>query len=250
MKRSGDRQRRSRCACLAFLAVGLCHAAPPPKPLCQRVALEGQVSAGQEWRSAIGQGWVFRVLPIAASQGGYSGWDLVVDREPPAGFPDALLLATLPYNSINQREIGTTYGLRAQDAIGWNPRSFRFLTDPKDFREAQSIYQFLFLWPKGSTAERASAAKARLLVLEKRASSGELRIVDARIEAGTADPVPYAQSWALAGERMPHEVEPVSPGQATAQGKLLGMRFSLTLWLPARWRLPAGLPSARAGCPE
>ena len=93
----------------------------------------GEVSAGQEWKADFGQGWVFRLLPIDTSswagKAGYSGWDLVVDREQPAGYPDALLVATPPYNSINEREVGTTFGLRAQDAIGWNPRSFRFLTN-------------------------------------------------------------------------------------------------------------------------
>lgn len=125
-------------AVLALVLAAL-HAAPP-RHTCQRVDLQGEVRAGQEWRVALGQGWIFRMLPIASAQAGYSGWDLVIDRDPPAGYPDALLLATLPYNSINQREIGTTFGLRAQDAIGWNPRSFRFLMDPKAFSEAQWIY--------------------------------------------------------------------------------------------------------------
>jgi hypothetical protein len=45
------------------------------------------------------------------------------------------------YNSINEREIGTTFVLRAQDAIGWNPRSFRFLLNPADFRYAQQLFR-------------------------------------------------------------------------------------------------------------
>ena len=106
---------------------------------CQRLVLDGDVNAGQEWSASIGQGWKFRLVPIPALDAGYSGWDLVVDRNPPAGFPDALYLATPPYNSINEREIGTTFGLRAQDAIGWNPRSFRFLTDPAAFRKRSTI---------------------------------------------------------------------------------------------------------------
>lgn len=86
--------------------------------MCHRLDLQGEVRAAQEWRTAIGQGWVLQLLPIASPHNEYSGWDLVVDQDPPAGYPDALLLATLPYNSINEREIGTTFGLRAQDAIG------------------------------------------------------------------------------------------------------------------------------------
>lgn len=245
-----DRTWRSGCIFFVMLVIARFQVIAATASPCQRVILESQVSAGQQWQANLGQGWMFRILPIPASASGYTGWDLVVDREPPAGYPDALLLATLPYNSINEREIGTTFGLRAQDSIGWNPRSFRFLTDPKDFREAQSIYLFLFRWPKDSTARRRSAAMARLLEMQKRASPGEFRILDARIVPGIADPKPYAQAWALAGSRMQHQVDPVAPGRESAQGKLIWMRFSITLWLPAHWRLPAGVAAVRAGCPD
>src|SRR5579863_2014758 len=172
-----------RPACAAAIAALLLaqHGAAASGHTCQRVAIEGESGVGREWKTELGQGGVFRVVPIGPSKAGYTGWDLVVDREPPAGFPDALLLATIPYDSINEREIGTTFGLRAQDAIGWNPRSVRFLTDSRDFREAQLIYLSLFGGSKDSTAPRRSAAMARLLELEKRASPGELRILDARI---------------------------------------------------------------------
>ena len=102
-------------------------------------------------------------MPVPALDAAYSGWDMVVDRIPPAGFPDALYLATPPYNSINQREIGTTYGLRAQDAIGWNPRSFRFLTDPAAFREAQQDLPFgVRITPKDPTPEKDRKRPHRL----------------------------------------------------------------------------------------
>ncbi len=107
---------------------------------CKKLVLSGEVNAGQVWQEPLGEGWAFRIQPIQATQAGYSGWDLVVDRQPPAGYPDALLLATLPFNSINEREIGTTFGLRAQDAIGWTPRTFHFLIDPAAFRQAQQLY--------------------------------------------------------------------------------------------------------------
>ncbi|MGB8260716.1 MAG: hypothetical protein WCE75_10215, partial [Terracidiphilus sp.] len=112
-------------------------------PACRKLVLAGEVNAGQEWRAPIGQGWVFRVLPIVAGSQPFTGWDLVVDREAPAGFPDALLVATPPWNSINEREIGTTFGLRAQDALGWNPRSFHFLVDPAAFRQSQQLWRQL-----------------------------------------------------------------------------------------------------------
>jgi hypothetical protein len=217
------------------------------------VELQGEVSTGQEWKSTLGQGWTFRVLPIAPLAAGYSGWDLVVDRDPPAGYPDALLLATLPYNSINEREVGTTFGLRAQDAVGWNPRSFRFLTDPAHFRQAQLWFRQLAAMPEAAhraTKPETAEIMRHLLQLEDGASSGQFRILDARIVPGTADPLPFAQAWALAFTRSRHQIEPVAAGQASPQGKLVWMRFALTLGFPASWRFPPEIHATRVSCPE
>lgn len=232
-------------------AVASCQAISPRRT-CRRVDLHGDVSGGQEWRASVGEGWVFRVLPIAPA--GYSGWDLAMDRDPPAGYPDALLLATLPYSSINQREIGTTFGLRAQDAIGWNPRSFHFLTDPEEFRQAQQWFRQLTPGAVVPVRDRGTpdrtAVSQRLLQLQSRASSGQFRIVDAHIVPGIADPQPFAQGWALAASRTQHEIEPAAPGQSSARGKLVWMRFELTLWLPALWNVPPALHPVRGPCQE
>jgi hypothetical protein len=252
--------RPSKPACAVALmvlsqAIPMSRGATPPQHACQQVTIGGEVSAGQEWKAALGQGWVFRIVPIAASQAGYSGWDLVVDREPPAGYPDALLVATLPYDSINEREIGTTFGLRAQDAIGWNPRSFRFLSDPQQFRDGRRWFQQMMQAAQGThnnpdTSSAGADPMVRLLELAKAASSGELRIVDARIVPGIADPQPYAQGWALASSRTQHEIQAAPPGRVSAQGALVWMRFALTLWLPTRWRLSAGVHAVRQPCPQ
>jgi len=216
---------------------------------CQKIVLQGEVSAGQFWQASLGQGWVFRIQPI---QGGYSGWDLVVDREQPAGFPDALLLATLPYNSINEREIGTSFGLRSQDAIGWNPRSFHFLIDPAALRQARQLYLSLARDGKlsGSAATTAKASRDidLLLQLEKDKASGELRIEDSRLTPGVADAAPFAQAWALAAMRTPHQEVAAPDGKSSPRGSLAWMRFSLTLSLPASWRLPAELHGTPASC--
>jgi len=248
-------RRSARWPIVLLALAGTTSHAAPPSHACLRVELHGEVTAGQEWKSPLGQGWVFRVLPIAASSAGYSGWDLIVDRDPPSGYPDALLLATLPYNSISEREIGTTFGLRAQDAIGWNPRSFRFLLNPADFREARQWFRRLT--PDSAQAAQTGPAKPagsdamqRLLDLEKGASSGQLRILDARIIPGVADPQPFAQAWALAFSRTRHEIESAPPGQESAAGKLLWMQFEVTLWLPTSWNLPSGIHGVRASCPE
>ena len=240
--------------CLALAFAGMA-AIGSRAATCARIVLTGQAAAGQQWAQPIGQGWVFRVLPIQpARQSGYTGWDLVVDRDPPAGYPDALLVATPPYYSISEREVATTFGLRAQDAIGWNPRSFRFLTDPDALRESQKQFRALGgtkIWSeKPQTGSRQQAAEQRLLEINRRSSPGQFRILDAKITPGIADAAPFAQRWALQSLRTPHTIAPSSLGYATPLGELDWMRFSITLWLPANWRAPQALHSTPAPCSQ
>lgn len=248
---------RWACYWLLSTAVSLAaqgQAVRPHGASCQKLVLQGEVSAGQEWREAFGGGWVFRVVPIQPGKGGYSGWDLVVDREQAVGFPDALLVATPPYNSINEHEVGTTFGLRAQDAIGWNPRSFRFLTDPDALRESQKLFQVLGgtkgVMPSPVVSSREGIAMQRQLKINQQSLGGEFRILDARLVPGAADPAYFAQHWAMALAKTPHTFEPVSTGDSTARGELRWIRFSITLWLPGRWKAPAGFHAIRAACAE
>jgi hypothetical protein len=218
---------------------------------CQKIVLNGEVKAGQEWKQAFGQGWVFRLIPIQPGSQQYSGWDLVVDRESGAGFPDALLLATPPYRSVGEHEVGTTYGLRAQDAVGWNPRSFRFLTTPEALHQGQMLFGRLQSAPPGQAGALArSASMAGLMELQQRASTGEFRVVEARLAPGIADAAPYAEAWAHAAGRTAYVVEPVAHGQPTARGELHWMRFSVTLWLPEEWKSAPGTRLERVECVE
>ena len=246
MRRLGTVWKLAAIICLGCLSARFCRAGVAQS--CLRLVLDGGVDAGQEWSAPIGQGWRFRLVPIPALDEDYSGWDLVVDRIQPAGFPDALYLATPPYNSINEREIGTTYGLRAQDAIGWNPRSFRFLTDPAAFREAQQIYHRTFVGPKEENAPAQAARSARLLELAAGASQGELRILDAHVSPGLADPVPFAQAWARASSQTPQQIDPSAGGKAAAKGRLNWMRFQAVLWLPPDWKLAPGERASESIC--
>lgn len=217
---------------------------------CTRVVIRGEGNAGQTWQTPLGQGWVLRIVPIPPGQAGYSGWDLTVDRDPPAGYPDALLLATLPYNSINEREIGTTFGLRAQDAVGWNPRSFHFLIDPAEFRQAQQLYLEMAKSGalSGAADHHASQNFDRLLQLQKNTAAGEFHIEDVRLNPGIGDAAPFAQAWTLAGLRMPHEIVAAPDGKSSPRGSLVWMRFSVTLSLPASWRLPPGMRGTPSPC--
>ncbi len=235
-------------------------AAPPRPSACTRVELTGKVNAGQEWKASLGDGWVFRLVPIALGTARYTGWDLVVDRDPPAGFPDAVLLATPPYNSINEREIGTTYGLRAQDAIGWNPRSFRFLINPEDLLQGQKLFLALSSQlqtpsgkPPGASSNQDPAVARltrQLMDLQSHAAAGELHILDAGLAPGIADPEPFAQSWALRAARMQTTLVPQTGPKPTPRGELDWMHFSITLWLPAGWKPPHGLSVTPSPCAQ
>jgi hypothetical protein len=244
-----------RLCAWAGVALALAQAFAAGPKTCRKLELLGEVQAGREWKAPIGQGWVFRVLPIQPPHGprgeAYSGWDLVVDREQPAGFPDALLLATPPYSSINEREIGTTFGLRAQDAIGWNPRSFRFLTSPQALAEGQHFFQSVGQTSSGAIAP-AELAKAleQLMALSRESASGQFRVLDAKLVPGVGDAAPFAQNWALAAARTPHAYEAAVNGKSTAQGELRWMRFSIDLWLPLDWKTPRDLVTKAANCPE
>jgi hypothetical protein len=211
-----------------------------PPAACSKIVIQGEVSFGKEWSAPIGQGWVLRLVPVQPADK-YSGWDIVLDRAEPAGFPDAVLLATPPFGSLNEREIGTTFGLRAQDAIGWNPRTFRFLTDPAAFHAAQQLYF-------SSHGAVDSKSSARILNLIQSASQGEFRILDSHLAPGIADPAPYAQNWALAAFRTPHQVVPPPSGQPTPRGVLVWMRFSLTLWPPPGWHVTANWTNSSPPC--
>jgi hypothetical protein len=244
---------------------------PAAEPLCRQVTLTGEVAQGREWRAEIGQGWLFRIVPVSPSNHGYTGWDLVIDRVPgtsatssnPAskdgpGYPDALLLATPPYGSINQREIATTFGLRAQDAIAWQPRRFHFFTSTADLASARSLFPLLLVPPaQASTSQastsRANQASAAMLALLAAASSGEFTILEAHYVPGSSDPAPFALQWAPNLIRVPHIVEQAAAPQSPSSlqlGELLSIRFRATLLLPARWQLASGLRAKPANCTQ
>ncbi len=227
---------------------------------CVQVVLAGEVSAGKQWKAAFGEGWVMRLLPIPAEKTsqGVGGWDLVIDQAEPAGYPDALLVATPPYHFMNPREVGTTFGLRAQDAIGWNPRNFRFMTKRTAFRKAQKLYLQLnregafagtTQAAAGSAAEKQTGDEMqRFIALAKDSSPGQFRILGARLVPGTGPVKPYAANWARQSGKTPHTEVAAPDAEGTALGELEWMRFSVTLWLPKGWKTPRHLEKMQTPC--
>jgi hypothetical protein len=105
----------------------------------------------------------------------------------------------------------------------------------------------------GPNARNGSPSRphaAKLLELQKRAAFGELRILDARIVPGVDDPRSYAQAWASASSRIPHTVESAPGGKSSPRGALNWIQFSITLWLPAPWKVPPALHALPAACTD
>lgn len=216
---------------------------------CRRMVLTGEATAGEEWKAAIGEGWVFRVLPIGPP---YTGWDLVVDREQGGGYPDALLLGTPPYGSLNEREVGTTYGLRAQDAIAWGPRRFYFLTSVTELERARKLFHVVMPSAGMGAVDAVARKKATaelLRMLSGELGAGEFTVRDARLIAGVGDPPEFARQWAMHLSQVPHTLEQDS-GSVTSSGELRWIRFEVALELPARWKTPLGQKVETAKCAQ
>ena len=228
---------------------------------CTEIVLRGEVAEKQEWRAAIGEGWEFRVLPIVgipekgsqAAGYGYSGWDLAVDREQDGGYPDALLLATPPYGSLNPRELGTTYGMRAQDAIAWTPRRFRFFTAVEDWKRARELYRTLMRGAGKGAGSDVAGQKLLGMVGAPEAGFGVFEVVDSRLVAGVGDPPVFARQWAANLGRVAHTLvqsEERSGGAGTPLGELKWIRFRATLTLPRGWKFPSGVSGKATNCAE
>jgi len=266
----GNRRRRASIFLLAILIpawLGCAHEfaeAGSPQPVarnCAEIVLRGEVAEKQEWRAAIGEGWEFRVLPIAGAPGKgspeqgneYSGWDLAMDRERGGGYPDALLLATPPYGSLNPREVGTTYGIRAQDALAWEPRRFRFFTSVEDWKRARELYTTLMANSQSAGGRDAAGQKLLSMVSRAGVGYGEFEVVDSRLVAGVGDPPAFARQWATNLGRVPHTLEQ-NADRSGDGGKLFGelswIRFRATLTLPVGWKFPPGLSGKAARCAE
>ena len=230
-----------KCLALGTMAAGLGGAVAqvPQSISCRVVTLTGQVAAGSTWQAPIGQGWEVRLVPIA---GPYSGWDIVAAPAGDSAYPDAVLLATPPWGSITEREIGNTFGLRAQDAVAWMPRRFHFLTSPEQLARARKAF------PSAVAGGAAAASASKALLAEvAHASAGELSITGAKLVAGVADPPAFAQQWASHLSRVPYQQLPAN-GNSTPRGEIRSIDFRIRLWLPAYWVLPQGLKAEQSIC--
>ncbi len=208
--------RRSRCLpALCLLLACPLHA----QQRCDTLTFEGEVARGQAYThpltpsldfklEAVPAGWIVRVLP----------------HNQPRPLHDAAELANPPYRSPTPILLSTDFSFRAQDAIAWNPRTFRFFTNAAQVTSAESAYQATLRDPAHP------AAGAALYPLLAQAAEAKLTIIDAQIAGGTADQSASAARVAAHFEETAHTVRADLP--PTPLGAILRLRF--------RVQVPAG----------
>jgi len=154
------------------------------------------------------------------------------------GVHDYAELATLPYHSVTPLAVSTDYAFRAQDAVGWNPRRFRYAQDAAAARRLEALYA-------GVVANNA-AAGSQAAALSTEQPEGVLQILNALMEPGTANQWQMAAAVALHFENTPHQV--VQGAQPTALGKLEELEFRVKLDLAPGVRAVKGVDEEKIPC--
>ncbi len=195
---------------------------------CQRGSFEGEVHAGAGFVQPIGGGLEVRLEALSWG----SGWLLRVE---PVVRPrlahdlshDYAELATPPYASVSPLLISTDYSFRAQDAVAWNPRRFRFAASAGEFAAIRSVYdRYSRATPPGAAVE------AELGTLVSKAAEGTLQILDAKLIPGTANQAQMAAMVASHFSTTVHTIEEPREGGGSVLGKLSWLRFRVSLDLP------------------
>ena len=208
---------RKRCALRAFVSA-LCllsGTAHGETKACKLLVFEGAVQQGQAFLhpitplldfklEAVPAGWMVRVLPHG-------------QHRPPHDYAE---LANPPYRSPTPILISTDFAFRAQDAIAWNPRSFRYFTNADEASVAESAFAATARDPKHP------AAGAALFALLPKAEEATLTIVDATITGGTANQTAAAATVAAHFAETAHRVQSDRP--ASPLGEILSLTFRVT----------------------
>lgn len=197
----------------------------PPSPTCSVVVIEGEVRAGEGFRTAALARVEVRLEPVAA------GWVLRVVPMAHAG-EDWAEMATPPYRSVTPLLVSTDFSLRAQDAVGWNPRRFRFAANNVAYGQMRVLRQAMEV---GAVDKAAPLAE-----LVSRQPGGVLEILDAHLIPGTGDQARAAAMVAGHFAATAHELEQPAGGRSTPLGQVTWMRFRVLLEVPRGTGAAAG----------
>lgn len=221
---------RVRCLTLsmAILAPGSLLSAQQPlrSARCSLGIIEGQVRAGSSFVHPLGSGLevMLEALP--------SGWILrVLPQGKPRPTHDYAELATPPYHSVSPLLISTDFSFRAQDAIGWNPRRFRFASDAESFTRLVRAYELYEAKPGALPVSQQD-----LSALVSQSPAANLTILDAHFVPGTGDQPASAATLATHLPVTAHTMETPVDGKSTSLGRITWIRFRVGFDLPRNFR--------------
>ena len=201
--------------------------------------VEGEVSAGKSFERVFAPGLEFLLEPIA------SGWMVRVLRvNEPRGPHDYAELATPPYQSVTALAISTDFSFRAQDAVGWNPRRFRFATTARNFHKLEQMYVRLIA--AGTSPQPALESELASEIAQS--SEGTLTIVDAKLVPGTADQGAAAAAVASHFSTTAHTLVQEPDGHTSPLGRLVWVRFRLDLDVPRGFAVNSALRVGPGAC--
>lgn len=199
------------------------------RPAHRVAILEGEVHDGQAFERSIGNDLKIWLEPIA------SGWVLriVPVREAKANH-DYAELATPPYRSVSPLLVSTDFGFRAQDALAWNPRHFRFAFDRASFDALLAEYDRCQSLTRGGSAavKDVRLAESRLAMSVSHMPEGYLQILDAGLVQGAADQTKAASLVASHPNASGRNVDQSFNGATTPLGRLNWFRFRICMDLP------------------
>jgi len=152
-------------------------------------------------------------------------------------------LATPPYQSVNPLLLSTDFSFRAQDAVGWNPRHFRFAVNDEDYQRLLRAYEAY-----RSTQPPSTAAQAELVKVVGHMPEGTFEILDSHLVPGTADQTGSAAAVASHFLSTAHSLDMPSGGKTTPLGRLNWVRFRIRLDIPPTFRSDPQVHLQKRGC--
>ena len=226
----------SAIACAMVLSFSSFAMARPAS--CTVGVVEGEVKAGESFVRPIGGGLELMLEALR------SGWIIrFLPAKGPRPSHDYAELATPPYHSVSPLLITTYYSFRAQDAIGWNVRRFRYATNPASYAGLLQAYD---RYEAGAGKDAVSQQSLASLVTQEPAAS--LTILDARLVPGTADQPRTAATLASHFLSTAHTIEQPPAGKPTPLGTIRWIRFRAELTIPTSMKPARGLQLRYTGC--
>jgi hypothetical protein len=180
--------RLSRLTLLLIIALPSGAIAQQTPKIPSIIEFTGEVTRGTSFVHDIGHGLLFRLTKTPGAPD--MGWEIEIapgpivnpsTNAPATGeYEEFSGIVTPPYHFYNERYLETSYGTKAEEAVGITPREFNFVESVADSKAAYDVVESVLsspTFPEKSEALAIAAAKIPI-------GTGELQILDSHITPG------------------------------------------------------------------